>query len=357
MPKTFIDGVLDSKDISEINLPKEVNFAMSPNGHKLHFRSTWPKSSQSHSIPKGFILSLHGYASHSSRPIHEYLANQWSLRGYVYLVMDFHGHGYSEGVRGLVESAEDLINDALTVLFAHTVPIPFLDFKVEQTLKDLPFYIMGHSMGGGTAIILSHLMHSAANGNADNPNALFHTTFSTSNEASKSLLSVAPLFKGAILFCPVVDIGLNWFVRAAVVTPLSIFAPETSLPEFFASDIGHKSIWASDRYIEYILNDRYPMNPSGLSWGGNIRFGSIGALLDLSDRVQSILSDVKYPFVIFHDKTDSLCKFSGSELMLQSSQTPESDKQLCHVENALHDILANKLEEAFEMTANWVETR
>jgi len=93
---------------------------------------------------------MHGYAGHCSRPTQGYLQEYFTKRGISFLSFDFHGHGRSQGVRGLVQQPEDLFDDALAVL---------LHFYHKKLLTT-PFFIMGHSMGGGVSILLSQLIHS-----------------------------------------------------------------------------------------------------------------------------------------------------------------------------------------------------
>ncbi|TNV76998.1 hypothetical protein FGO68_gene15358 [Halteria grandinella] len=86
---------------------------------------------------KGIVYFVHGYSEYVGR--YGYLAKYFSEAGYDFVGIDQRGFGYSQGIRGYIESEEIHIQDIL----AH------ID-KVDEVYggKDVPKFIMGYSFGG-----------------------------------------------------------------------------------------------------------------------------------------------------------------------------------------------------------------
>lgn len=103
------------------------------NGHKNEeiFYHIW-----SCSQPKGTILVTHGIAEHSE--CYKAFAEDLNRYSYNVIVYDLHGHGRSEGRRGVVEKFDDYCEDL----------IKFTEHCVDHYKNSLPFFLFGHSMGG-----------------------------------------------------------------------------------------------------------------------------------------------------------------------------------------------------------------
>lgn len=100
---------------------------------KLYTRH-WPVAH-----PYGAIALVHGAAEHSGR--YEDFAKDCNEAGYAVMATDLPGHGRSEGRRGHVHSFTDYIdtvNDTFT--------------KLAAVYPTMPTILIGHSMGGLTAI-------------------------------------------------------------------------------------------------------------------------------------------------------------------------------------------------------------
>ena len=87
-------------------------------------------------------------------------------------MLDFQGHGYSEGERGLILSHEDLIDDLFQFIdcIYNNHSNNQEDIHFEESLREiipqiqsLPYFIMGQSMGGGVISLLSLRMKSFPN--------------------------------------------------------------------------------------------------------------------------------------------------------------------------------------------------
>jgi pimeloyl-ACP methyl ester carboxylesterase len=101
---------------AELNIPQSEEFVVNNRGQILHCRSYWPKAGDSPA--KAVVVYCHGYSSHINRPAQEYTSTSLNEIGYAYITIDYHGHGYSEGDRSLIESYDNLMDDILSLLFA-----------------------------------------------------------------------------------------------------------------------------------------------------------------------------------------------------------------------------------------------
>ena len=100
------------------------------------FFQTWPVSA-----PKSIILGIHGLGEHSGS--YKYLAQGLEKSPYQLIMSDLRGHGRSAGKRG-VGSIDEYILDIR--LFVNVV---------QKRYPNLPFFFLGHSMGG---LILTKLL-------------------------------------------------------------------------------------------------------------------------------------------------------------------------------------------------------
>lgn len=285
--------------------------------------------------PKAIIFFLHGYGSHGSRPPHRYLGEYFTRQSYSYASFDFQGHGRSSGPRGIVQSPDDLVDDGLAVL---------LEFYQKMSIN-LPFFIFGHSMGGGTGLLLSYLLSS------ENP--IFTTPYFQENQEFITQ-NLRNSFRGCVLFCPVIRLKkMSSFVRSLTVGALASIFPSGNIPTaIFNENDYNDTSWADPEYRTYIFDDGYPRNPHGLSYGGNIQFRTLNTLLQLAEINVSILESTSFPWIVFHDPADASVPFDGSELFLSSSLS--SDKRIVETPGGLHDIVANQIEEMALKSLAWV---
>jgi alpha-beta hydrolase superfamily lysophospholipase len=315
-------------------------------GQRLHLRTTWPPAS---GAPRALILSLHGYGSHASRPTHRFLSSRFASCGFAYAALDFHGHGYSEGERGLVSAPEHLLDDALAAARALYAPADGPDHALaHRAAPSTPLYLMGLSMGGGVALVAACLLREGAR--AGLRSAFF--------EAHRDELEarVMPAFRGALLFCPVLHVAVRSAARSLLLAPLAALAGRASLPAFLLdeNDYNHLS-WASSDYIAYLTADGWPRNPVGLSYGGNIRFRTLETILSLGDLARSCVSLAHFPFIVFHDEVDSTVKIEGTQLLM--AEAPSAAKTFVPMAGGLHDIHANKPGAAAARALEWLEAQ
>lgn len=103
--------------------------------HPQLFYQAW----HPHSSPKGLVLIAHGFGGHGGQYVNAAL--KWVEAHWGVYVVDFRGHGKSEGQRGFIQQWEDYGQD-LAALFA----------QAQQDYPNRPTMLWGHSLGGLIAL-------------------------------------------------------------------------------------------------------------------------------------------------------------------------------------------------------------
>lgn len=103
---------------------------------KIVWRSFSPAGEK---LLKGAVTIAHGYGEHGGR--YEHVAERLTAAGYVVYVPDHHGHGRSGGKRGRVS-----LEAAVTDLDQLMVTV------VRANHRDVPQFMLGHSLGGTLAL-------------------------------------------------------------------------------------------------------------------------------------------------------------------------------------------------------------
>lgn len=91
--------------------------------------------------PRACVVLLHGVGEYARR--HNRLAVYLTRAGFSVYAMDLPGHGHSPGRRGHIGSTDSIMRD-INILITYA----------REHCPDVPFFVMGHSMGGNLA--LSH---------------------------------------------------------------------------------------------------------------------------------------------------------------------------------------------------------
>ena len=91
--------------------------------------------------PKGIVQIVHGLAEHAGRYIN--VVNKLVPEGYIIYGDDHQGHGRSGGLRGYVKSVDEYVQDQRE----------FTKLIREKEGKELPLFILGHSMGSFISIL------------------------------------------------------------------------------------------------------------------------------------------------------------------------------------------------------------
>ena len=331
-----------------IHLPRGDEFVLNSRGQRLHVRTSWPVDAASTHC---CVLAMHGYGAHSNRPTFRALGESLSSKGIAFVSFDFHGHGYSEGERGLVESPLNLVDDALCVLLAlYSSAASGMTSNIARSAAGLRLFVLGHSMGGGTALVVSHMLGRGIMSIIKTPLFDFHSDTITRD--------ISTFFGGAMLLAPVAGASaVPGCVRHLVLRPLSFMFPKACLPTCILNENKMNAlVWSSPAYRSYIETDGFPANPAGLSYGGNIRFITGASILALGDLVLASTAHASFPFIILHDPDgDIALPITGSEALATAS--PSTDKMLVRVPHALHDLLANKPTVVIRILQEWILAR
>jgi alpha-beta hydrolase superfamily lysophospholipase len=130
--------------------------------------------------PRRIVVIAHGYGEHSARYGH--VARRLSDDGAVVYAPDHHGHGRSDGERGLVNTIELLVDDLVAVLALARAEYP-----------GLPSALLGHSLGG---MIVTRLVQRGCHGLS----ALV---------LSGPVIGGNPAFEGLLAMDPIPDVPID----------------------------------------------------------------------------------------------------------------------------------------------------
>ena len=356
----------------DVNLKRSNEYIINDRKQRLHIRSYWSDANGTNNTNdtndanntndtndtnanddkcKAIVLFLHGYASHCNRPLHKYISNEMNNNDNAYITIDVTGHGYSDGTKGYIDNSNDCVDDVLTLLIhLYATTSNMNDHHLKKKGKRLPLFIIGHSFGGAIATLVASIL--------SNPNDYYNvaqTPYSIKN--SDAINDISPLFKGLMLLAPAIKMTLPPVIRFTLDYVLSTLLPYNSVPGSNDNDkVNPKDVWASDDYYDYIINDGYPTNPKGLSWGPRIRTRSCSVLFDMSEKSLSTASSISYPFIIFHDPNDSIVKINGVRSFYQQAATSSDKKVLEEMVDGLHDPLFNRLEYVVDKLLTFIQS-
>jgi alpha-beta hydrolase superfamily lysophospholipase len=130
--------------------------------------------------PRRVVVIVHGYGEHGGR--YEHVAQRLTDDGAVVYAPDHHGHGRSDGERGLVDDMDLLVDDLVAVLAAAQAEHP-----------TLPSALLGHSLGG---IIATRLVQRGEHGLS----ALV---------LSGPVIGGNPAFEGLLAMDPIPDVPID----------------------------------------------------------------------------------------------------------------------------------------------------
>ncbi|MCR4401970.1 MAG: lysophospholipase [Firmicutes bacterium] len=114
----------------------ETGFVNGTGGVKLFYQCWLPDGA----VPKAAIVITHGGAEHSGR--YQSVVEHLLPRGFAIWGLDNRGHGRSEGRRGHVDRYDQLVDDLAS----------FCEFVRERTPATARLFLLGHSIGGLTAL-------------------------------------------------------------------------------------------------------------------------------------------------------------------------------------------------------------
>lgn len=213
-----------------------------------------------------------------------------------------------------------------------------------------PFYIMGHSMGGGTSILLANRIN-------------------TFQEYRNLRLN----FKGCLLFAPAIEfpnepnvflkLVMNYIMAPCFGKKLmsksssSTASSTVTSPSSFKIDQNGNPLpeaWNNSKYLEYIQNDSFP---NGLGWNNGMRYDTANSLLTLSSEVINQLESISFPFIVFHDSNDNVVSVQGTLNLINVSRTSIKDKTFIEVIDGQHDPISNQIDFITNHCIQWILSR
>ena len=86
-----------------------------------------------------------------------------------------------------------------------------------------------------------------------------------------------------------------------------------------------------------------------------MRFGTGLSIIKLTEFIQNNLTNITFPFVVFHDPNDEVCKFTGTQDLISLSTTTTKLKKLIEIPNGLHALIPNKSGFVIVETILWLK--
>jgi len=328
-------------DLPSLSLPESKEFVTNNRGQRIHVRTS---SATPGLKAKGLVVFVHGIGAHCSRANWTYLARAFNHdMGMHYAALDFAGHGYSQGDKGLISSPDDLLDDLSSFLDAlyrtptsnpattTTTTTTNASLDLEPLDASTPFFLLGNSMGGAVALLLAH-----------------RVTVPGAQQPWRAA------FKGCILSAPALHINkpaapilflLDW-----VVAPL---LPMTLVPSVFSSSKPDSFTWELEEYGVYVSADP-------LSRSGPLMFRTAQSIVQLVDAVREAMpamSNGALRLLVLMDPDDQVCLFSGVELLQEVAPiaaTTAGGVKVVPMPGARHDVLCNRMDEAVEVMQQWL---
>jgi len=262
------------------------------NGIKLHIKN-WLITE-----PKANLLLVHGLGEHSAR--YEHVAKALNNIGVNVYSFDLRGHGLSEGPRAFVKDIEEYRQD--------------LEIVYRKINKDLPFFMLGHSMGG---LIVSHFL-----------------LYNERNDV-----------KGVILTGSALEVGDDITpTKQKLIRVLNWISPKLRTVK-----LDPKRITRDATEVEKYINDPLIFHEAG-------KAGLGVALLNAIADIKPKFDGFDYPVLIMHGGVDTITNNEGSKALYTNSTS--KDKILKIWEGAYHEIFneTNKAE-VIEFMINWLKQR
>lgn len=210
--------------------------------------------------PKAVIALIHGFGEHGGR--YEPMATALKAKNIAIVSGDLHGHGHTEGKRGVCHSYNVLMSDVDAVMD-----------KAKSLYPGVPLFLFGHSMGGG--LVLNNVLRRRPDGLA-------------------GVISSAPLIKPADPFP-----GFQRFILRVIRKIMPNFAVDAGLDSSGISTI--------EAEVEKYTNDPLVHGKMGAGLAVDVMAGGEW-LLEYANVWHETV-----PLLLYHAKDDPLTAFSASE--------------------------------------------
>lgn len=237
-------------------------------------------------------------------------------KGIAVVMIEYEGHGRSDGTLGLITDWDKLIDDTSS----------FFEQTIRRRFSSVPTFLMGESMGGAVA-------------------------YCTYNRNPK-------LFRGVVFVCPMCKIGDDCLPPQWVIDLFRQLAG----PKGTASTLGYLPIapsqgvqmdWSIRPHKQALLSS-FP-----LEYGRKPRLATARELLDVTIHISNDLQNFNAPFLVQHGSMDRITDPRLSEALYRESKS--QDKTLKLYDGMLHSLISGEFDENIDMVFNdsieWIMTR
>lgn len=246
--------------------------------------------------PNALVFYIHGY----DNSCHCSYINNFGLavnaKGMAMFAIDFPGHGLSSGTRNLVdyEMYVDTYNQ-------------FIEIILEKFPKST-FYLAGESMGGSIAALLGLKYQEKVPAKGVN-------------------------FGGAVLFAPAIHSNVTppaivtWIMRNFLL-PIFPLKRVVGLPRLTPEMISRNPIRQQELASDVLR--------SGLPF----RLSSGDSMLRMTEKLKSEIPRIRFPFIVIHGTSDAVIPLSGSQYLVDNSETSVEKKAIHVIPDGFHDVLS-----------------
>jgi len=251
---------------------------------------------------KGIVIIVHGIGEHSGR--YGNIVNAMEKRKISFYSMDNRGHGKSTGTRGHVDSFMEYVYDLR--MFAN---------MIHEAHKDLPVFILGHSLGGAIAL---------------------RYALTYQDDLAGLILSapaLVPLVKPGFFLNVVAGILSNTFSSltfSSKLDPVYLSHDETVLKEYMNDPLVHDRI-SPRLYTEIKKNAEFCFDHA---------------------------FELNAPILIFHGAADRLIDNAGSDLL--EREVSSVDKRFVAFPSLYHETLneiPKERDKVLSLVASWIVSR
>lgn len=228
-------------------------------------------------------------------------------KGIAVVMIEYEGHGRSDGTLGLITDWDKLIDDTSS----------FFEQTAKSRFPDLPLFLMGESMGGAVA-------------------------YCTYNRTPK-------LFSGVVFVCPMCKIGDDCLPSQWVIDLFRKLAG----PKGTASTLGYLPI-APSQGIDIDLSVR-PLKQAMLTafpidYVRKPRLATARELLDVTIHISKDLKNFDAPFLVQHGTLDRITDPKLSQSLYEEAQS--QDKTLRLYDGMFHSLMCGEFDENIDVVLN-----
>lgn len=250
--------------------------------------------------PKAVILINHGFAEHLGR--YDYVAKEFNKSEYSVYRYDLRGHGKTRSTKGHIESYEDFIGDCNEMVSL-----------VKSENKELPIFMLGHSMGGFITCLYGLRYPDALAGQI----------------LSGAAVNRLPAAKG---------------IKSSLLKILSKVAKMKMIKNIVENDI-----CSVEQVVEDYKNDQLVLKEATVNLFSQF-------LVYGREEINEDIGDYKYPCFIVHGEKDKIVPVEIGKYLYDNIAS--EDKQIKIYDNLYHEILnENEKDEVIGDMITWLDER